>query len=150
MARHPPQHRLWPRREARHASEAGTRKYRPALLSQELALTSRQTSQTSLNSVNGAWCGQNRELIRGILKGEWSFAGFTLTDGIFGMRDAQAALLAGQGGRRGAGGTGGRRRTADFSAAVPVRREGGRPLGRRAAKCVRTTGGWRWRWPRSP
>ncbi len=51
---------------------------------------------TSLNSVNGAWCGQNRELIREILKGEWGFAGFTLTDGMFGMRDAKTAILAGQ------------------------------------------------------
>ena len=51
---------------------------------------------TSFNSVNGAWCGQNRELIREILKGEWGFAGFTLTDGIFGMRDAKTAILAGQ------------------------------------------------------
>jgi beta-glucosidase len=51
---------------------------------------------TSYNSVNGEWCGQNTVLIRDILKGEWGFGGFTLTDFIFGMRDAKTAILAGQ------------------------------------------------------
>ena len=51
---------------------------------------------TSYNSVNGEWCGQNAVLIRDILKREWGFEGFTLTDFIFGMRDAKTAILAGQ------------------------------------------------------
>lgn len=48
------------------------------------------------NSVNGEWCGQNRELLTGILKEEWGFQGFVVTDFIFGMRDARTTALAGQ------------------------------------------------------
>jgi beta-glucosidase len=51
---------------------------------------------TAYNRVNGAWCGQSAVLIRDILKGELGFEGFTLTDFIFGMRDAKTAILAGQ------------------------------------------------------
>ena len=51
---------------------------------------------TAYNSVNGEWCGQSAPLIRDILKREWGFEGFTLSDFIFGMRDAKAAALAGQ------------------------------------------------------
>jgi beta-glucosidase len=51
---------------------------------------------TSYNSMNGEWCGQSRELIHDILKGQWGFQGYTLTDFIFGMRDAKKAALAGQ------------------------------------------------------
>lgn len=51
---------------------------------------------TSYNSLNGEWCGQNATLIRDTLKRDWRFEGFTLTDFIFGMRDAKKAILAGQ------------------------------------------------------
>jgi beta-glucosidase len=51
---------------------------------------------TSYNSMNGEWCGQSALLIRDILKKQWGFAGFTLTDFIFGMRDAKTGALAGQ------------------------------------------------------
>ena len=51
---------------------------------------------TAYNSLNGEWCGQNVSLIRDILKREWGFEGFTLSDFIFGMRDAKTAILAGQ------------------------------------------------------
>jgi len=51
---------------------------------------------TAYNSLNGEWCGQNTALIRDILKREWGFEGFVLTDFIFGMRDAKTAILAGQ------------------------------------------------------
>jgi beta-glucosidase len=51
---------------------------------------------TAYNSLNGEWCGQNASLIRDILKREWGFEGFTLSDFIFGMRDAKTAVLAGQ------------------------------------------------------
>jgi len=51
---------------------------------------------TAYNSMNGEWCGQNRALIGDILKRQWGFEGFTLTDFIFGMRDAKTAALAGQ------------------------------------------------------
>jgi beta-glucosidase len=51
---------------------------------------------SAYNSVNGEWCGQNRILLTDILKERWGFAGYVLTDFIFGMRDAQKAALAGQ------------------------------------------------------
>jgi beta-glucosidase len=51
---------------------------------------------SAYNSVNGEWCGQNKVLLTDILKKQWGFAGFVLTDFIFGMRDAEKAVLAGQ------------------------------------------------------
>jgi beta-glucosidase len=51
---------------------------------------------SAYNSLNGEWCGQNEELLRSKLKGEWSFDGFVMTDFLFGMRDSAAALNAGQ------------------------------------------------------
>jgi len=51
---------------------------------------------SAYNSVNGEWCGQNEILLTDILKKQWGFAGFVLTDFIFGMRDARKAALAGQ------------------------------------------------------
>jgi beta-glucosidase len=51
---------------------------------------------SAYNSVNGEWCGQNKVLLTDILKNQWGFAGFVLTDFMFGLRDAQKAALAGQ------------------------------------------------------
>ena len=51
---------------------------------------------SAYNSVNGEWCGQNWELLTGVLKTRWGFQGFVVTDFIFGMRDARKAALAGQ------------------------------------------------------
>ncbi|HEX9109326.1 MAG TPA: glycoside hydrolase family 3 C-terminal domain-containing protein, partial [Longimicrobiales bacterium] len=51
---------------------------------------------SAYNSVNGEWCGQNRELLTDILKEEMGFQGFVITDFIFGMRDSEKAALAGQ------------------------------------------------------
>ncbi|HWA84817.1 MAG TPA: glycoside hydrolase family 3 C-terminal domain-containing protein [Opitutus sp.] len=51
---------------------------------------------SAYNSVNGEWCGQNRPLLTGILKEQWGFEGFVVTDFIFGMRDARKTALAGQ------------------------------------------------------
>jgi beta-glucosidase len=51
---------------------------------------------SSYNSANGEWCGQNRELLTDLLKNEWGFQGFVLTDFAFGLRDAKKAILAGQ------------------------------------------------------
>jgi len=51
---------------------------------------------SAYNGVNGEWCGQNEVLLTDILKEQWGFAGYVLTDFIFGMRDAKKAVLAGQ------------------------------------------------------
>ncbi len=51
---------------------------------------------SAYNSVNGEWCGQNRVLLTDILKQQWGFQGFIITDFIFGLRDAKKAALAGQ------------------------------------------------------
>ncbi|WP_284748246.1 glycoside hydrolase family 3 protein [Amycolatopsis sp. RTGN1] len=50
---------------------------------------------TSYNSVNGEWVGQNAELLEGILRGRWGFDGVTISDFIFGLRDAGASVRAG-------------------------------------------------------
>ncbi len=47
------------------------------------------------NSVNGEWCGQNSTLLTDILRQEWGFDGFVISDWIFGLRDAAASLTAG-------------------------------------------------------
>ena len=50
---------------------------------------------TSYNSVNGEWAGQNEQLMEGVLRGEWGFEGVTVSDFIFGLRDAAKSLRAG-------------------------------------------------------
>jgi beta-glucosidase len=51
---------------------------------------------SAYNSVNGEWCGQNYVLLTEILKQQWGFRGFVMTDFMFGMRDSKKAALAGQ------------------------------------------------------
>ena len=51
---------------------------------------------SAYNSVNDEWCGQNKILLTDILKKQWGFQGYVLTDFIFGMRSARKAALAGQ------------------------------------------------------
>jgi beta-glucosidase len=51
---------------------------------------------SSYNSVNGEWAGQNRRLLTGILREEWGFAGFVMTDFIWGLRDPIGSVAAGQ------------------------------------------------------
>ena len=50
---------------------------------------------SAYNKVNGEWCGQNHALLTDILKQRWGFGGFVLTDFIFGVHDAAAAVNAG-------------------------------------------------------
>jgi beta-glucosidase-like glycosyl hydrolase len=50
---------------------------------------------TSYNSVNGEWAGQNRVLMEGILRGRWGFQGVTVSDFIWGLRDAGRSLRNG-------------------------------------------------------
>jgi beta-glucosidase len=51
---------------------------------------------SAYNRVNGEWCGQNKVLLTDILKNQWGFAGYVLSDFMFGMRDARKAALAGE------------------------------------------------------
>jgi beta-glucosidase len=50
---------------------------------------------SAYNSVNGAWCGENRELLTAILRDEWGWDGFVITDFILGFRDPVASVAAG-------------------------------------------------------
>jgi beta-glucosidase len=50
---------------------------------------------SAYNAVNGEWCGQSRQLLTDVLRDEWGFQGFVISDWIFGLRDAGASLTAG-------------------------------------------------------
>ena len=50
---------------------------------------------SAYNRVNGEYCGHNALLLRRILKEDWGFEGFVMSDFVFGMRDAKAAALGG-------------------------------------------------------
>ena len=50
---------------------------------------------SAYNSVNGAWCGQNRVLLTDILRDEWGFEGFVISDFVSGVRDGAESLRAG-------------------------------------------------------
>ena len=50
---------------------------------------------SAYNSVNGEWCGQNEDLLTGVLRTEWGFGGFVISDWILGLRDAGPSLRAG-------------------------------------------------------
>ena len=51
---------------------------------------------SAYNSVNGTWAGQNKQLLTGILREEWGFTGFVMTDFIWGLRDPIGSVAAGQ------------------------------------------------------
>lgn len=50
---------------------------------------------SAYNAVNGEWCGQHAGLLRDVLRGEWGFEGFVISDWIFGLRDAATSVTAG-------------------------------------------------------
>ncbi len=50
---------------------------------------------SAYNSVNREWCGQSHELLTNILRNEWGFDGFVISDWILGLRDAATSLTAG-------------------------------------------------------
>lgn len=50
---------------------------------------------SSYNAVNGTWAGDNRELLTGILREEWGFEGFVVSDFIYGLRDPVGSVGAG-------------------------------------------------------
>lgn len=51
---------------------------------------------SAYNSVNGSWAGQNRHLLTDILRTDWGFTGFVMTDFIWGLRDPIGSVAAGQ------------------------------------------------------
>lgn len=50
---------------------------------------------SAYNKVNGAYCGHNLHLLRGILKTDWGFDGFVMSDFIYGVRDGIEGATAG-------------------------------------------------------
>jgi beta-glucosidase len=50
---------------------------------------------SAYNKVDGEYCGENRHLLRDILKAEWRFSGFVMSDFFAGVHDGVKAALAG-------------------------------------------------------
>jgi beta-glucosidase len=50
---------------------------------------------SAYNSVNGEWCGQHRTLLTDILRRQWGFDGFVISDFISGTRHAGRSVRAG-------------------------------------------------------
>lgn len=50
---------------------------------------------SAYNSVNGAWCGENRPLLTDILRDQWGFGGIVISDWIYGLRHAGRSVVAG-------------------------------------------------------
>ncbi|RAX21669.1 MULTISPECIES: glycoside hydrolase family 3 C-terminal domain-containing protein [unclassified Actinomyces] len=47
---------------------------------------------SAYNSVNGQWAGQNRKLLTEVLRDQWGWDGITVSDFIWGLRDAATSL----------------------------------------------------------
>ena len=50
---------------------------------------------SAYNSVNGEWCGQSHQLLNDVLRDEWGFEGYVISDWILGLRDAGPSVTAG-------------------------------------------------------
>jgi len=50
---------------------------------------------SAYNQLNGTYCGDHRALLTDILRGEWGFEGFVISDWILGLRDAGESVAAG-------------------------------------------------------
>lgn len=50
---------------------------------------------SAYNKVNGTYCGHNVHLLREILKEEWGFDGFVVSDFVYGVRDGRAGVTGG-------------------------------------------------------
>lgn len=50
---------------------------------------------SAYNRVNGVYCGENSHLLKDILKGEWGFTGFVISDWFLGCRSTVDSIKAG-------------------------------------------------------
>ncbi len=50
---------------------------------------------SAYNAVNGEWCGDNRTLLTDVLRDEWGFEGFVMSDFLYGHRDPVGSVAAG-------------------------------------------------------
>ncbi len=50
---------------------------------------------SAYNRVNGEHCGESGALLSGVLRKQWGFEGFVVSDFLFGLRDGERALRAG-------------------------------------------------------
>ncbi|HZJ27802.1 MAG TPA: glycoside hydrolase family 3 N-terminal domain-containing protein [Acidimicrobiia bacterium] len=53
------------------------------------------STMSAYNSLNGTWCGDNTALLTDILRTEWGWDGFVITDFVFGLRDPVGSVAAG-------------------------------------------------------
>lgn len=50
---------------------------------------------SAYNKVNGTYCGENQELLTGILRDQWGFEGFVISDFVWGVHEAEGGIKAG-------------------------------------------------------
>ncbi len=50
---------------------------------------------SAYNRVNGTYCGENKELLTDILRDQWGFEGFVVSDFVWGVHEAEGGLKAG-------------------------------------------------------
>jgi beta-glucosidase len=50
---------------------------------------------SAYNAVEGEWCGQSQLLLTDVLRDEWGFEGYVISDWIFGVRAAGPSVVAG-------------------------------------------------------
>jgi len=50
---------------------------------------------SAYNRVNGDWCGQHEYLLRTVLKEEWGFEGFVMSDFVYGVHDTKSSAMNG-------------------------------------------------------
>lgn len=50
---------------------------------------------SAYNRLNGTYCGENTKLLTGILRDQWGFEGFVISDFVWGVHEAEGGLKAG-------------------------------------------------------